>query len=216
GFSIEVGVDVVCGVAGGFVVLAHGVEHQIGGVAQDGVLGGSGAVDELVDAFVAVHAALDDMDDGFVAEEIATFGVADITSVEEEQGIGSTGIYVQRAGLMSVTEHLQDAGKIVVREAAAEAGVGLREHLRGLKAFGFADDDLADMRSDDGGRALAIDVIFAAGLEGFYESALAAVAQGDDGQHNGFGISVNDFGNFESAHFAHVGGANDGGGRVIF
>jgi len=67
------------------------------------VLGGSGAVDEFVHAFVAVHAALDDVDDGFIAEEIAAFGVSDVAGVEEEQGIGGTGVDVQCAGLVSVT-----------------------------------------------------------------------------------------------------------------
>jgi hypothetical protein len=30
----------------------------------------------------------------------------------------------------------------MVSQATAKAGICLREHLRGLKAFGFADDDL--------------------------------------------------------------------------
>ena len=58
----------------------------------------------------------------------------------------------------------------------------LREHLRGLKAFGFADDDLFDVRGDDRRGAVAVDVVVAAGLKRFHESALAAVTESDDGQ----------------------------------
>ena len=180
------------------------------------MLRGGGAVDEFVDALAALDAALDDVDYGFVAEEVAAFGVGDVASVEEEDGVGGAGVDVESAGLVSVAEHLENAGKIVVREAAAEAGVGLSEHLRRLKAFGFADDDVANVSGDDRGRARAVDVVVAAGLEGFHESALAAVAESDDGERGVFGIGVNDFGDFESAHFAHVGGADDGGGRVVF
>jgi len=56
-------------------------------------------------------------------------------------------INVQRASLMRVAEHLQHSGNHV-REAAAHAGVGLREHLRGLEAFRFAGDNVAHVGSD--------------------------------------------------------------------
>jgi len=104
-----------------------------------------------------------------------------------------------------MAKHLHHAGKIVVCEAAAEAGIRLREHLCGLKAFGFADDDVFDVRCDDSGRALAIDVIVAAGLESFHEGALAAVTESDDGQSGILGVGANHARDVECAHFSHVG-----------
>ena len=59
---------------------------------------------------------------------------------------------------MGLTEHLHDAREVVVGEIAAEAGVGLAEHLGGLKTFDFADDDVADVIGDSGNRKVTIDV----------------------------------------------------------
>src|SRR5579863_3242854 len=97
-----------------------------------------------------------------------------------------------------------------MREAAAEAGVRLRKHLGGLKAFGFADDDVADVGGDDGGRTGAVNVVVATGLKRFHESALAAVTESDDGHGGVFGIGADHAGDVEGAHFAHVGGADNG------
>src|SRR5580704_12973361 len=102
-----------------------------------------------------------------------------------------------------------------MREAATETGVGLGEHLRGLKTLGFADDDVANVSGDHCRLPPAIDVIVAAGLEGFHKSALAAVAESDDWERGVFGIGVDDFRDFQRAHFAHVGGAHYGGWHVV-
>ena len=119
---------------------------RVGCGAQNGALGGSRTVNKFVLAGIILEAVLEDVDDRFVAEERAALGVGDVASVEKEQSVGIAGIDVQRASLVSVAKHLHDAGKIVMGEAAAEAGVGLRQHLGGLKAFGFADDDVFDVR----------------------------------------------------------------------
>src|SRR6202035_1056136 len=52
-------------------------------------------------------------------------------------------------------------------------------------------------------------------LKSFHESALAAVTESDNGKRGVLRIGVDDSGEFERAHFAHVGGANYGGGRVV-
>ena len=146
----------------------------------------------------------------------AAFGVIDVACVEEEHCVGRTRVDVKRAGLASVAEHLQHAGKIVMRQAAAEARVGLREHLRRLEAFGLADDDVSNVRRDDRGLPLAVDVVVATRLESFHQSALAAVTKSDDWQVRVLGVGLDDGRDFESAHVAHVCRANDGCGRVVF
>src|SRR5579872_1616885 len=101
-------------------------------------------------------------------------------------------------------------------QAAAEACVGLCEHLCPLEAFGLADDDVTNVRGDDRGLALAADVVIAAGLKRFHEGALTAVAESDDGEIRVFRIRLDDVCDFESAHIAHVCRADDGCGRVVF
>ena len=155
------------------------------------------------------------MDDRFVTKEGAAFGVGDLAGVEEEDGVGVFSVDVQRASLMGVAEHLHHAGEIVVSEAAAEAGVRLREHLRGLEAVGFADDDLFYVTGDGAGSEFAVDVVVAASLVGFHQSALRAVAEGDDGHGGVFCVGADDAGDVESVHLAHVGGAEDGAGGVV-
>ena len=137
------------------------------------------SVNKFVNAVAALH-ALQNVNDGFVAEQIAAFRVRDFAGVEEQQRVGFAGVDVQRAGLARVAKHLHHAGKVVMRQVAAEAGVRLRQHLRGLKTFRFADDDLLDVRGDDRGRTVPVDVVVAAGLKRFHQRALAAVAEGDD------------------------------------
>src|ERR1700745_1894966 len=141
--------------------------------------------------------------------------MSDGAGVEEKESVGVAGVDMERAGLVRVAEHLHDAGKVVMGEAAAETGVGLRKHLRGLKAFGFADDDVANVRGDGGGWASAVNVIVATSLERFHEGALAAIAESDDRKRSVFRVGANQAGDIESAHFAHVGGANDSGGRIV-
>ena len=82
--------------------LASGIEHQVCGIAQHGMLRGGGAVNEFVDTGAALYAALDDVDDGFVAEEVAAFGVRDDAGVEEKECVGDTSVDVERTGLVSV------------------------------------------------------------------------------------------------------------------
>src|SRR5262249_54932350 len=135
----------------GFIHFAHGVEHEIGSGAKDSMLSRGRAVDEFVDAGIVPHAALKDVNDRFIAEKCAAFGVRDFSSVEEEQRVGIPGVDVERASLVRVPEHLHDPRKIVMAKATAEAGVSLRKHLGGLKAFGFADDDIANVSGDHGG-----------------------------------------------------------------
>src|SRR6266403_5172590 len=93
------------GVVRAFVVLAHGIEHQVGGGTQHGVLRRSGTVNKLVNSSPAVDAAFDDMDDSLVSEKVAAFGVSDGAGVEKEHGVGGTSIDVERAGLVGVAEH---------------------------------------------------------------------------------------------------------------
>ena len=109
----------------------------------------SGTIDKFVDASPAMDAALDNVDDGFVAKKAAAFRVRDGASVEEKDGIGGRRVDVERAGLAGLSEHLEHTGKIVMGEAATEAGISLGEHLRGLEALGFADDDVANVRGDN-------------------------------------------------------------------
>src|SRR5207248_1471128 len=90
--------------SGGFVELAHGIEHQVGGGAQNGALSRGGAVGKFVNASAALDAALENVDDSFVAEKRAAFGVSDFAGVEEEDGVGFTGVDVQRAGLVRMAE----------------------------------------------------------------------------------------------------------------
>src|SRR5262249_16312809 len=143
--------------------------------------------------------------DCLITEKCAAFGVRDFSSVEKEQGVGIAGVDVQRASLVRMPEHLHDAGKIVMAKATAEAGVSLRKHLGGLKAFGFADDDVANVSSDHRGRAAAIDIVVTAGLKSLHESPLAAVTQSNDRQSSVFHIGADQPCDVECPHFAHVG-----------
>src|SRR5260370_5220729 len=117
---------------------------------------------------------------------------------------------------MGVPKHLHYAWKIVVSEAAAEAGVRLREHLRRLKAFGFADNDIFDVGGDHSRRTSAVNVVVTTGLERFHERALAAVTQGDNGHCGIVCVGANHARDIECSHLAHVGGADDRGRRVVF
>ena len=74
--------------------------------------------------------------------QISAFGMGDFSRVEEEHGIGFASVDMQCAGLVRVAEHLHDAGQVVMSEVAAKAGVCLTKHLRGLKTFHFADDNV--------------------------------------------------------------------------
>src|SRR5258708_3075472 len=56
-------------VASAFVEFAHGIEHEIRGIAQHGVLRRSAPIDKLVNAGPASVNRLDDVHDGFVAEQ---------------------------------------------------------------------------------------------------------------------------------------------------
>ncbi len=71
--------------------------------------------------------------DGFVAEESAAFRVGDFSGVEKNYAVGFAGVEMQRAGLMRLAKHLNYAGKIEMREAAAQIGFGALQHLRGLE-----------------------------------------------------------------------------------
>src|ERR1700722_14494487 len=95
----------------------------------------------------------------------------------------------------------------MMSQASAEAGVGLIEHLRRLKAFGLADDDLFHVRGYCRWRAVSVDIVVASGLKRFQQGALAAVSYGNDRQSRVLGVGVNNVGDFKSTHFAHVGGA---------
>ncbi len=90
------------------------------------------------------------------------------------------------------------------------------KHLRGLKAFGFADDDIFHVGGNYRGRTSAIDVVVATSLECFHQCALAAVAERDDRHCGIFGVGTNHARDVERAHFAHFGGADDRRWRVIF
>ena len=59
----------------------------------------------------------------FVAEEISAFRMGNFARVKEKHCIGFSCIDVQRSGLARLPEHLHDTRQIVVRQAAAEAGV---------------------------------------------------------------------------------------------
>ena len=72
------------------------------------------------------------------------------------------------------------------------------------------------MGGDDAGLAAAVDVIVASRLERFHQRALAAVAQRHDGKIGVFGIGADDARDFERAHLAHVGGAENGARGVVF
>src|SRR5208283_5209726 len=62
---------------------------------------------------------------------------------------------------------------------------------------------------------MTINVVVTASLECFHKSALRTVTSSDDGKIHIFRIGVDDLRDFKSPHFAHVGGANDGGGGVV-
>src|SRR5213080_4812833 len=94
---------------------------------------------------VSVDTVLQDINHGFIAEQSAAFGVGNFSPFVEENRVGFSSIDMQCPGLVRVAEHLHHAGEVMVRQVAAQAGVGLREQLRGLEALQFADDDLSHM-----------------------------------------------------------------------
>jgi len=103
-----------------------------------------------------------------------------------------------------VAQHLHDSRQVVVGQIAAKTGVGLVEHLRGLKPFGFADEDLLDVGGNDRGLAVAVDVIVAASLKCFHQRALAAIAKRDDRKIAVLCVRTNDPGNLQCTHLPHV------------
>src|SRR5438105_9582464 len=123
---------------------------------------------------------------------------------------------MQCPGLVRVAEHLHHAGEVMVRQVAAQAGVGLREQLRGLEALQFADDDLSHMGGDDAGLTAAVDVIVASRLKCFHQRTLAAVTKSHDGETGAFRIRANDPSDFECTHLAHVGSTQDRPGSIVF
>src|SRR5439155_1619756 len=61
----------------------------------------------------------------------------DLPAIVEEHAVYLTRVDVERASLVRVPQHLHNAGQVVVRQIAGEAGIGLVEHLCRLKAFSF-------------------------------------------------------------------------------
>src|SRR5450432_990872 len=104
----------------------------------------------------------------------------------------------------------------MMQQAAAQAGVRLCQHLSGVKALRLTLNNLSDVRRNRGWWAVPVDVVIASSLKGFHQRALAAVPDGDDRKLIIFWIGMNDAGDLECAHFAHVGGAEDSCGHVIF
>ena len=117
--------------------------------------------------------------------------------IEEEHSVSRTRVNVKCAGLRACPSICNTPGKVMMRQAAAEAGVGLCEHLRRLKSFGLADDDVADVRCDDRGLALAVDVVVAARLESFHQSGATTVPESDDREIRVFRIGFDDVCDFE-------------------
>ena len=77
----------------------------------------------------------------------------DFAALEENDPVNVARVDVQRAGLPRLAEHLDDAGKIEMRKAAAQRRLRGRKHLRGLKAVLAADEKIAHVRGDvRGGR----------------------------------------------------------------
>src|SRR5712691_489131 len=130
--------------------------------------------------------------------------MGDGASVIEQDTVRLAGVDVQSARL------------VVVRQIAAEASVGLRKHLRGLKPFRFADQDLLYVRGNDRGLPVAIDVIVAASLKCFHQRALASISKRDNGQISVLWVRVNDSRNLQSTQLPQVCGAQNGGWRVVF
>src|SRR5262249_41945375 len=161
---------------------------------------GIGAVNEFVDALSGLRTIFQDVNDGFVAKESAALGVGDSAGIEENHRVGSSGVDVQCARLARLGEKLNHSRQVEVRKASAQTGIGLREHLRGLKTFHFAYNDVADMGSDGNGAAVAVQVVVATGLESLHQSALAAIAHGNDGQGSILGIRTHNACNFQGAH----------------
>jgi len=77
-------------------------------------------------------------DHGFVTEQVSTLSVSDFARIEEKYCIRCVSIDVQRASLARVAEHLHHPRQVVVSQVAAQAGVRLGQHLRGLKTLCFA------------------------------------------------------------------------------
>jgi hypothetical protein len=173
-----------------FIKFAHGIEHQVGRGAQHGTLQRSCTVHKFVHAVAAMH-ALKNVNYRFVAKIVAAFRVSYFSRIKKHQGVNLSGIDVQGAGLAGLAEHLHHTGKIMMSQASAEAGVGLIQHLRGLKAFGLADDDLFYMRGDSGLRAVPVDIVVAAGLKRFKQGALAAISIAMIGRAAFLGSGVN-------------------------
>ncbi len=122
------------------------------------------------------------MNDGFIAEQISALRVGNRSGIVKQYAVGFAGIDVQRACLVRVPQHLHDAREVVVRQVAAKTGVGLVQHLRGLKPFRFADENLLDVGSNNRGLPVAVDVIVAASLKCFHQRALAPIAKRDNRQ----------------------------------
>src|SRR5271169_3468367 len=72
------------------------------------------------------------------------------------------------------------------------------------------------MGGDYAGGALTINIVVTASLERLHESTLAAVTKSDDRKCGVLGVGANDAGNVQCVHLAHVGGADNGGGRIVF
>src|SRR5713101_8503278 len=123
---------------------------------------------------------------------------------------------MQRARLVRVTKHLHHSREVMMRQVAAEAGVGLRQHLRRLKALCFAEQDLFHVCGNDCGLLVAVDVIVAAGLECLHQRPLASISERDNRKVGVFQVRVNDFRHLQSAHLPHFCRAQDGAWRVIF
>jgi len=122
------------------------------------------------------------VNDGFIAKQGAAFRVRDRSGVVEQHAVRLTGVDVQCARLLRMSQHLHHAREVVVRQVAAETCVGLGEHLRGLKALCFTDDELLHVGGNDRRLPVPVDVIVAAGLKCVHQRALASIAKRDYGQ----------------------------------
>ena len=69
---------------------------------------------------MALLAGLHDLRYRFISEQIPAFRVKDFAALEKNDPVNVGRVDVQRAGLTSLAEHLDDAGKIEMRKAAAQ------------------------------------------------------------------------------------------------
>src|SRR6185312_6019517 len=113
-----------------------------------------------------------------------------------------------------MTEHLDHAGQIKVREVAAQRRLRVGEHLRGLEAFCVALKECAHVSGDVFGAEAAIDVVVASGAECFHQRLVSAFAHGDDGDVRGLRVSIQDLGQLVGAHLAEICGTEDRDRRV--